>query len=334
MKFFFLIFLSFFINLSYAQIGIGTTSPNPSAKLDVNSSSKGFLLPRMNTIQRNAIQNPTAGLQIWCVDCLSNGSFQVFNGRYWTNLANVSNLTVPSAPLNVVASVLGNNQAILSFTSPINNGGSVIHNYNIIPKPGINSFNIVTSPMLIDGLIHGNTYTFNVTATNIIGNSLAAISNSITLAEDYNWNIMGNANTNYNYFLGNKNAQAFSVKTNQSKQFEIESDGTINFQNNTIENYCVGIINKNESYTLLDQDNGKILTFNSSNPIMLTIPTGLPVGFHVSILQTGIGQIEFIASNGVLLNNLNNVFSTVDTYSMASIMSYANNALLLSGDLD
>lgn len=41
--------------MSYAQIGIGTATPNSSAILDVESTSKGFLIPRLTATQRNSI---------------------------------------------------------------------------------------------------------------------------------------------------------------------------------------------------------------------------------------------------------------------------------------
>jgi len=45
-------------------IGIGGT-PNASAKLDVSSTAKGFLPPRMTTTQRDAISSPAEGLVIY-----------------------------------------------------------------------------------------------------------------------------------------------------------------------------------------------------------------------------------------------------------------------------
>lgn len=72
-----------------AQVGIGTTTPNASAQLDVNSSSKGFLPPRMNWIERNAILNPVQGLQIYCTNCGTNGEPEYYNGSSWTNMVGV-----------------------------------------------------------------------------------------------------------------------------------------------------------------------------------------------------------------------------------------------------
>ena len=51
-----------------AQTGIGTTSPHPSAKLDVASTDKGLLIPRMTLNQRTAILNPANGLMVYQTD--------------------------------------------------------------------------------------------------------------------------------------------------------------------------------------------------------------------------------------------------------------------------
>ena len=71
-----------FSTFSFAQVGIGTTSPNASAILEVSSTSKGFLLPRMSTEQRNAISSPAEGLTVYNTNiaCL-----ETFNGVRWIN---------------------------------------------------------------------------------------------------------------------------------------------------------------------------------------------------------------------------------------------------------
>lgn len=47
------------------QIGIGTTTPNASSKVDISSTTQGFLPPRMTTAQKNAIATPAAGLVVY-----------------------------------------------------------------------------------------------------------------------------------------------------------------------------------------------------------------------------------------------------------------------------
>ncbi len=53
-----------------AQTGIGTTTPNASAKLEVASTNKGILIPRMTETQRDAIASPANGLLIYQTDSL------------------------------------------------------------------------------------------------------------------------------------------------------------------------------------------------------------------------------------------------------------------------
>ena len=51
-----------------AQTGIGTTTPHPSAALDVSSTNKGLLLPRLTQAQREAIGSPAPGLVVYQTD--------------------------------------------------------------------------------------------------------------------------------------------------------------------------------------------------------------------------------------------------------------------------
>ena len=76
-----------FSNSIFSQVGIGTTNPASSAELDVTSTTKGFLPPRMTFLQRNAINSPATGLIVYCTNCGSNGELQVFNGSAWTNVS-------------------------------------------------------------------------------------------------------------------------------------------------------------------------------------------------------------------------------------------------------
>ena len=56
-----------------AGVGIGTTTPSASAKVEIASTTQGFLPPRMTTAQRDAITSPSVGLVIYNIttNCLN-----------------------------------------------------------------------------------------------------------------------------------------------------------------------------------------------------------------------------------------------------------------------
>ncbi|CAM3901317.1 hypothetical protein FLSI110296_02275 [Flavobacterium sinopsychrotolerans] len=65
-----LIFMTITTNV-FAQVGIGTTTPNASSVLDVSSTTQGLLTPRMTTAQRTAIVTPADGLIVYDTDLKS-----------------------------------------------------------------------------------------------------------------------------------------------------------------------------------------------------------------------------------------------------------------------
>jgi len=48
--------------IAFAQVGVGTLTPDPSAMLDLTATDKGMLAPRMTSAQRIAISSPANGL--------------------------------------------------------------------------------------------------------------------------------------------------------------------------------------------------------------------------------------------------------------------------------
>ena len=85
--------------------------------------------------------------------------------------------TVPDAPTSVSA-VAGAQQATVSFTAPINDGGSAITSYTVTSSPGGLTASASSSPITVTGLTYGRSYTFTVVATNMYGNSMSSLSSS------------------------------------------------------------------------------------------------------------------------------------------------------------
>jgi microcystin-dependent protein len=69
-------------------LAVGSTSPNASAQLDVASTTKGFLPPRMTQAQRTAISTPAAGLQVFQTDGVIG--LWYYDGSQWNCLTPVT----------------------------------------------------------------------------------------------------------------------------------------------------------------------------------------------------------------------------------------------------
>ena len=69
---------------SAGNIGIGTTSPDASSLLDITSTTKGFLPPRMSEEERDNITSPAAGLMVFVTN---TAKVSVFDGGSWRYLA-------------------------------------------------------------------------------------------------------------------------------------------------------------------------------------------------------------------------------------------------------
>jgi len=86
-----LFFLLFVSQAAFAQTGIGTTTPNASAKLDVSATDRGFLPPRVTLTAANAFSPITgtssaaAGLLVYNTATAGTAPNNVIPGYYYWN---------------------------------------------------------------------------------------------------------------------------------------------------------------------------------------------------------------------------------------------------------
>jgi hypothetical protein len=113
---------AFFLIASFqlhAQVGIGIATPNTSAQLDITSTDKGLLIPRMLSTQRSIIPSPVAGLLVFQTD--APAGFYYYTGSAWLALS-----TGPSLVSRQTFSV-----PLLSSAGAYNTGGSTLFTFTL-----------------------------------------------------------------------------------------------------------------------------------------------------------------------------------------------------------
>lgn len=90
------------------------------------------------------------------------------------------NAVQPGAP-TIGTAVAGDTQASVTFTAPVNTGGTSITGYTVTTNPAhVPPVNGAASPIVITGLTNGQGYTFTITAENVAGSGPASVaSNSV-----------------------------------------------------------------------------------------------------------------------------------------------------------
>jgi hypothetical protein len=91
-KILFLLKTIFIFSVAHAQQGVAINSdgsnPDNSAILDLKSTGKGLLIPRLTAAQKTAISTPAAGLLIYQTD--GTAGFYYFNGSSWASLSSAA----------------------------------------------------------------------------------------------------------------------------------------------------------------------------------------------------------------------------------------------------
>ena len=122
-----------------AGLGVGTIAPDASSLLDVSSTSKGLLAPRMTVTQRNEIVNPANGLIIFnttsgCPNYYNNG-----NWREWCGSVVNPLISTLSCGIATVTGSLTSNQAAnaVSVSTPYTGGNSAQYAAQSVTSTGV-----------------------------------------------------------------------------------------------------------------------------------------------------------------------------------------------------
>ncbi len=93
------LFMALATYINAQSVGVNSTNPHASAVLDISSTTKGMLVPRMTTAQRTAIASPATGLLVFDTNL---NQFLFYNGAAWT--------AIPTGSGNSSWTVNGNDQ--------------------------------------------------------------------------------------------------------------------------------------------------------------------------------------------------------------------------------
>jgi C1q domain len=117
-------------NAQSVSINTDGSTAAPSAMLDVKSTNKGMLIPRMASAQRTAIPMPANGLLVYDTDL---NKFYYYNGTEWTTfLSGSSSFTLPYSQFLNTSNILFeiNNQGTGSAIAATSIGGNAISAYS------------------------------------------------------------------------------------------------------------------------------------------------------------------------------------------------------------
>jgi hypothetical protein len=87
---------------STGQLAIGSTAPSSVAKVQIDSTTQGFLPPRMTSAQRLAIATPPQGL---CVYDITLNALCFYSGAYWAFETNLNTTAIQTTTLNTYANI-------------------------------------------------------------------------------------------------------------------------------------------------------------------------------------------------------------------------------------
>ncbi len=207
--------------------------PHTSAALDIKSTNKGLLIPRLTTAERTAVATPAKGLLVFDTD---TSTFWFYNGTTWTNLAAGASFAIPFTANTVSAtdvfsltnngkgvSIYGRNDggkaALFVNTNPTNKDSNLVEvitngNGNVGDyRYGNASSFVVDNTNSVAAAVRGkvNTIFGNFGAAGIFGESAGT---GGVAGLFYSSNATGNGNTLVAVNEGNTNAIVASAKKN------------------------------------------------------------------------------------------------------------------------
>nr|WP_317631577.1 hypothetical protein [uncultured Flavobacterium sp.] len=242
------------INYSVAQVGIGTASPNTSSILDINSTNKGLLIPRVKLTSETdqvSIQNPIESLLVYNTNKVGtlNFGFYYWNGAKWQSL-----ITPVTSTSNNAWTINGNtatNSTNFLGTTDWNSLTIKVNNQSVgkfVPNGGVN-FGI--------GSVANENYAF------AIGNKSSA-----TAVHSFAIGTGAKSENQHSFAIGNnaatKSNDSYAIGTGAIAAGYISYAMGLNAKTTQNDNFAIGNNSKTDGYQSISLGNGAESSSNSS----------------------------------------------------------------------
>jgi hypothetical protein len=270
---------------SSGAAGIGTITPDASSLLDVTSTAKGVLVPRMTQTQRNAIASPATGLLVFQTD--HTPGFCYYSGTAWTAIStkgantSLNNLKAPTA-VNV--------NLLPSTDSSIDLGSSSLRWKNIYLASKL----FIGGSAFLDNSGSANTLIGNTGNTKNTGRS-----NTVVGSAAFNSNTTGSDNTANGVSALTANTTGYNNTANGGGALSYNKTG----HDNTADGLFALLLNSSGFENTADGDNaGSNVTTGSNNTFIGALANCGSAGILTN--STAIGYNAFItASNNFVFGS-------------------------------
>lgn len=300
-------FLSFFILsasaiISIAQTGIGTTTPNASARLDVSATNKGFLPPRVTLTSLtdvSTIPNPAEGLLVYNLGSVGlQAGYYYWNGANWATIA-----TATSAGNGVTASDLVKIYDGVGNAATINSTGATFS----VTTSGKYSFDFSTSATCGNCTLEINFQVRDGANSNAVIASDKQTSYSNNVHAEYNGKVEVNliSGRSYNVIVFTTSGYGGIYNNDYTRVYMKQVSGNLPVTGQTVD-YLQASLSTNQTLSTA----GNII-FNTSSGTGITLSSG---GFNLIAnktykLEAAVGGSSTGYAYYAWVDNANNLLS-------------------------